>query len=83
METSVTSLENCELLAIYVNSDNPENNLVYYHLQELNQLSKILSPKFDIDYFINKFSIVSKISANGDKIAYSEKINLFARQKND
>lgn len=82
MITIISNVANADIIATFINSSGPEINLVYYYLQINSKHSIYLSPFFDINLWIEKLQIVSKISANGDKIAFSELLNLFARQKN-
>ena len=83
MKTDITKIGCREVLSTYVNGFSPEKNLVYHYLNSNNKQIVYLHPDFNIIYWIIFLEIKCSISKNGDLIAFSEKLNLFARTKNN
>ena len=80
MKTKVSKIGSIEPLSFFVNSYDPEVNLVYYYFYKNNQISITLHPGFNYKNWVEKLGIESKISLNGNKIAYSDRLGLFAMQ---
>jgi len=81
MNTVIKEIETLNELATYCNHYEPAVNMVYYYLQTTGRMSVVLNPDFDIDYWIERLGIKSKVSANGDLVCYSEELSWFARAK--
>lgn len=64
----------------FVNNLSPKENLINTIILIKNQTSNLLTKTFREKIAIEN-KIVSKISANGDKIAFCYELNLFSRQK--
>lgn len=79
MKTTVRNLLNSKEVGTFVNSFTPKYNLISTIILQRKQTSLLLC-KEHRQKIENENKIVEKISANGDKIAFCESLNLFARQ---
>ncbi len=79
MKTVVRNLLNPLDVETYVNSYEPKVNLINSVILKRGMSSQLHNEDTRLK-IEQELKIVSKTSKNGDKIAFSEKVNLFARQ---
>lgn len=82
MKTTVRNLLNSEELYIYVNDIGPVENMVSAIIFKRNQTSNLLNEDLR-NNIVKEFSLVERISKNGDLICFCEKLDLFARQQSN
>lgn len=82
MRTTVRNLLNSKDVYIYVNNLGPVENMVSAIIFKRNQTSNLLNEDLR-NNIVKEFSLVERISKNGDLICFCEKLDLFARQQSN
>jgi hypothetical protein len=79
MKTEVKNILKSQDVDLFVNNLEPKENLISSVILKRGMAGQLLNK--EVRHKIeSELDIVSKVSKNGDKIAFSEKANLFARQ---
>ena len=79
MKTTVLNLLDSKQKDLFVNNLLPDENIISLVIIQRKQTGLLLDREHR-NKIKNELNIISKISANGENIAFCESLNLFARQ---